>query len=366
MFTKLHNLSKSKQHLISILVSLLCMVAAAGISSLYYYISDENSANIIPIFILFLILVSCNTNGYLYGILCSLFSVLWFNYAYTYPYFIVNFTLTGYPFTFLVMTIIAVIISTMTSHLAKQTQLVAAHEHRLAEAENERMRANLLRAISHDLRTPLSGIIGNSSVYCNNHTTLTEQEKLDILTNIHDDASWLFNMVENLLTITRISSDDLAIKTNIEPLEEVIGEAVMRVTKRHPDCQLQVQIPDDLIMLPMDAILIEQVIINLIENALTHSGSQKPIELTVTDYPTEVTFTVKDYGHGIPIEMLDTLFEGKSYSASHTADVQKGIGIGLVICKTIVDAHKGSIHGNNHNSGAEFSFTLPKMKEDLL
>lgn len=366
MLRKLYELPKKKQHIASIIISIACMATAIAISSIYFYVHNENSANIALIFTLFIILVSCSTIGYLYGILCSLFSVLWFNFMYTYPYLKLNFTLSGYPVTFLVMTTTAIIISALTSHLTNQSLLVLAHERRLTEAESERVRANLLRAISHDLRTPLSGIIGNSSVYCNNYTTLSEQEKLDILTNIHDDATWLYNMVENLLTITRIQKDDLTIKTNIEPIEEVIGEAVMRVTKRHPDCQLQVHAPEDFIMLPMDAILIEQVIINLIENALMHSGTILPIELIVTDSPTEVAFTVKDYGHGIPKEMLDNLFEGKAYSESHNTDIQKGIGIGLVICKTIIAAHNGNIIGRNHDNGAEFTFTLPKVKEDLL
>lgn len=366
MFRKLHELPKIQQHIISILISIGCMALAVLISSIYFHINKDASENITLIFTLFLILVSCATRGYLYGILCSFFSVLWFSYMYTYPYFRFDFSKSGYPVTFLVMTTMAIIISTLTSHLTNQTLLVAAHERRLAEAESERIRANLLRAISHDLRTPLSGIIGNSSVYCNNYSTLSEQEKLDILTNIHDDATWLFNMVENLLTVTRIQKDDLTIKTNVEPIEEVIGEAVMRVTKRHPDCQLQVNAPDDFIMLPMDAILIEQVIINLIENALMHSGTTLPVELIVTDSPTEVSFTVRDYGHGIPKEMLDNLFEGKAYSESCNTDIQKGIGIGLVICKTIVAAHNGIIVGKNHDNGAEFTFTLPKVKEELL
>ena len=366
MFRKLHELPKAKQHIFNILISIVCMLSAIALSSIIFYAHNENSANIALIFTLFIIIISCSTTGYLYGILCSLFSVVWFNFMYTYPYLKLNLTASGYPVTFLVMTTMAIIISTLTSHLVNQSILVTAHERKLIEAESERIRANLLRAISHDLRTPLSGIIGNSSVYCNNHATLTEQEKLDILTNIHDDATWLFNMVENLLTITRIQKDDLTIKTNVEPIEEVIGEAAMRVTKRHPGCQLQVQAPDDLIMVPMDAILIEQVIINLIENALMHSGATLPVELIVTDSPTEVSFTVRDYGHGIPKEMLDNLFEGKAYSESRNTDIQKGIGIGLVICKTIVVAHNGVIIGKNHDSGAEFTFTLPKVKEDYL
>ena len=363
MFRKLHELPKAKQHIISILVSIICMGAATGISSVYFITHHETSVNIALIYTLFLILASCGTTGYLYGILCSIFSVICINYMYTYPYFKFDFISSEYPIIFLVMTVIALIISTLISHLANQTLLVAEHERKLAEAENERARTNLLRAISHDLRTPLSGIIGNSSVYCNNRDTLSEQEKLDIVTNIRDDATWLFNMVENLLTITRIKKDSLTVKSRPEPIEEVVGEAVMRITKRHPGCNLVVQVPEDFIMLPMDPILIEQVIINLIENALTHSGSENEVELIVTDFPTEVIFTVRDFGQGIPTDMLDNLFDGKTYFESQGTDIRKGVGIGLVICQTIISAHNGTISGQNHENGAEFTFTLPKAKE---
>lgn len=365
MLKKLYQPSKIKQHFYSFLLSLICMIAAVGISSLYYHFQSNNLINIVLIFILFILIISCNTIGYFYGILCSLFSVIWFNYMYTYPYFKINFVLTGYPMTFLFMGIIAITISTLTARLSEQILLSAEHERRLKEIENERMRTNLLRAISHDLRTPLSGIIGNTSVYRDNISTLSEQKKRDIIDNIHEDATWLYNMVENVLTITRIHNDDMTIKTNVEFVEEVIGEVVQRIAKRHPECNLQVRVPDELIMLPMDAILIEQVTINLLENALTHSGSTKPVELIIEDNADFVSFTVRDYGQGIPADMLNCLFDGTSYTASHSADVKKGIGIGLVICKTIIDAHHGTISGKNHENGAEFTYTLPKLKEEL-
>ena len=224
------------------------------------------------------------------------------------------------------------------------------------------MRANLLRAVSHDLRTPLTGIIGNSQAYLDNRELLTEDEKTDIITNIYEDSSWLVNMVENLLTITRIHSS-LSIKTSEEPLEEVVGEALIRMQKRYPDCVIHAKIPEDFILLPMDAVLIEQVIINLLENALKHSGSDSPIDFIVENDSRNVTFIVRDYGNGISKAALSQLFSGTPIS-SPEADGQKGAGIGLVICKTIIDAHHGTILGRNHENGAEFLFTLPKKTEE--
>lgn len=172
--------------------------------------------NIALVYILALVLVARYTVGYAYGIVCSLFAVICVNYFFTYPYFELNFTLTGYPITFLGMLAITLLTSTTTSHLIRQASMIAEREKLLAEAEKEKMRANLLRAISHDLRTPLTGIIGNSSVYLENQNTLSEKEKTELISNIYNDSNWLLNMVENLLTVTRIKGDNLSIAVSEE------------------------------------------------------------------------------------------------------------------------------------------------------
>ena len=154
----------------------------------------------------------------------------------------------------------------------------------------------------------------------------------------------------------------MKIATSLESVEEVVSEAIMRLRKRFPDVQIMVQVPREFLMIPMDAMLIEQVIINLLENALSHSGSGDAVDLIVEDGTKEVSFTVRDYGQGIPEEMLDKLFDGTPCTAAHNADSQKGMGIGLVICKTITAAHRGSIIGRNCDHGAEFVFTLPKKQ----
>ena len=221
---------------------------------------------------------------------------------------------------------------------------------------------SLLRAVSHDLRTPLASIMGNSLILMENGSNLDSDEKNKILSYIHEDSSWLSNMTENLLTVTRIRNDDLAITSRDEIVEEVVGEALQKMKRRHPDFLIQAKIPEDIIMIPMDAILIEQVIINLLENALLHSSSAKPIDLLVENTPQEAVFTVRDYGQGIPSELVDTLFDGTACTMAHTADSKKGNGIGLAVCKTIIDAHHGSITGKNHDHGAEFIFTLPRKE----
>lgn len=151
----------------------------------------------------------------------------------------------------------------------------------LMEAEKETMRANLLRAVSHDLRTPLTSIIGMADTILTDRERLTESEKSYMVKNISEDANWLLNMVENLLSVTRIRVGDTRVTTNPEPLEEVVSEAVRKLRKRLPQAKVHVRVPDEFLMVPMDAILIEQVIINLLENAVYHSESEDPIDFYV-------------------------------------------------------------------------------------
>ena len=284
------------RHAISILICAACMLCATLASFLYQHIVPDNHANVALFYILALVIIARWTVGYGYGIACTLFSVIAINYLFTYPYYKLNFSLTGYPITFLLMSGITLILCTMTSHMTIQSEMIAEREKRLAEAEMEKMRANLLRAISHDLRTPLTGIIGNSSLFLESQNDLSSTEQRTIMTNIYDDSNWLLNMVENLLSVTRIQGDSLSINTTEEPVEEVVGEALEKLKKRYPDAAIRVKIPEEFLMIPMDAVLIEQVTINLLENAIVHSGSILPIDFIVEDHPKHVSFIVRDYG----------------------------------------------------------------------
>lgn len=347
-------------------ITAIILALATLLSTLFFQFSS-NVINIALIYILAILFTARATNCYSMGILASVYSVFWVNFAYTYPFMSLNFTLTGYPITFIGMTLISTITSSMTIHQAKQKQLLQEKDHMLTEAEKETMRANLLRAISHDLRTPLTTILGTSSALMEHGENMTAGEVHGMVQNIYTDADWLLHMVENLLSITRIQDDRGVshVTKSEELLEEVVSEAVQRFRRRFPEALVKVSVPDELIMIPMEATLIEQVINNLLENAYYHAGgTDRRIELTVLTQQDFAVFSVRDYGCGIDPQLLGTLFEGGSTSHGTSTDAHKGMGIGLSICRTIVNAHGGQIYAGNHENGAEFTFTLPDWRED--
>ena len=212
-------------------------------------------------------------------------------------------------------------------------------------------------------RQPLTSIIGNSAAYLDNDKTLSRRDKHLLIQNIYDDSNWLLNMVENLLSVTRIHETGAQVTKSLEPLEEVISEAVRRFKKRLPNAHVNVTIPNDFIMIPMDATLIIQVILNLLENAVYHSQSDEPLNLVCSINDTHAQFEVIDHGVGIKEELLDTLFDGYVSTPNSNSDSHKGMGIGLSICKAIIVAHNGKIWAVNDGDGAHIIFILPLGEE---
>ena len=250
----------------------------------------------------------------------------------------------------------------VSRHLSRKAD--RTHSERMQqETASEKIHESLMRAVSHDLRPPLSGIMGNSLLYLENHETLNQEERLQLVSHIHEDSGWLINIVENLLAMTRIRDMDSTVRTREEIVEEVLGEALQKMKMRHPGFEVHAVIPDQIVMLPMDALLIEQVLINLLENALRHSGSREPVDVIVEDGESQVTFIVRDYGCGIREEALSHL--SRNAPDTTLSGVHRKYCIGLVICKAIISAHHGSFTGRNHSHGAEFVFTLPKGAFDV-
>ena len=340
------------------------MLAATFLSTLHHKINPSGSTNIALIYILSVMLISYYTDKYRYGVLAGIISVFCINFLFTYPFNKFNFTMSGYPVTFLVMYFISILTSATTFRLKEQTRRIQEGEKLLMEAEKEKLRANLLRAVSHDLRTPLTTMIGASSSYLDHEDTLSPDKKRELISHIYEDANWLLHMVENLLSVTRISGTGTnALKKTPESAEEVLFDAIATVKKRYPDIQVKVTIPDDFLIAPMDPLLIKQVILNLLENAYFHANSSKPMECSLTSDEQSVHIHVKDFGIGIEPERLKSIFDAVPSAPTSAADTRKGMGIGLSICKAIIHAHNGSILAQNHPDGAEFYFILPK--EDI-
>jgi two-component system sensor histidine kinase KdpD len=229
----------------------------------------------------------------------------------------------------------------------------------LVESEKEKMRSNLLRAISHDLRTPLTGILGASSAILENKDSLDEDTRNQLISHIKEDSQWLIRMVENLLSVTRINEDTANVTKAPEAAEEIVAAAIGRIRKRFPEQKLNVTVPEELLMVPMDGTLIEQVIINLLENAIKHSG-ETVIDVSLRKDNNFAVFEVSDNGDGIPEQDFPYLFESYIPNGKRTSDSSRGMGIGLSICMSIVKAHQGNLEAENReDKGALFRFSLP-------
>lgn len=229
------------------------------------------------------------------------------------------------------------------------------------EVESERLRSNLLRSISHDLRSPLAGIKGSVSTIIETGNLISEETKGELLQGIYDDTEWLIRLVENLLSMTRVDEGNLKINKSMELVEEVVYEAVQRTSNRFKDHKIKVTVPEDVIMAPMDGSLIEQVLINLFDNALKFTPKGSLIEVKFYENNKNVIFEVIDNGMGISEGILPHIFDRFFTNGDKISDSRRGVGLGLAICKSIVEAHGGIITAHNKdNGGAVFRFNIPK------
>ena len=319
------------------LLVMLAALCVAGVAVVWVQrITGRIDGVAMLIFMLAVFVTSMYTDGYLWGVLASLASVLAVNFAFFTPYFAFNFTLPENLFSGLVMLAVSIMTSTLTTRVKKQEQL-------RMETEREKMRANLLRAVSHDLRTPLTSIYGACSTVIENYDSLGREQKLKLLGEVCEDAQWLNRMVENLLSVTRIDSEKVSVKKTPTVLEELIDAVLVKFKKTHPGVNIHVELPDDFIVIPMDSMLIRQVLTNLLENAVLHAEGMTKLTLRVFTLGNRAVFEVADNGCGIPKERLRTLFTGTLPSESGADSGKHGMGIGLSVCAAIIKAHGGEI-----------------------
>ena len=485
---------------LSIAVMALLIMLATGIGILFRYIHFDQT-NIVIVYLVSVVLTARFTQGYVYGILCSVIATLTFNFVFTEPYYTLSVNDPAYFVTFAVMTITAIITGALTSE-AKQSALNAMEKEaetsalyhltnqlteagnmnliadiaskaigdalrckanvicldentretnpyrqqeeggtlvwsgateasgisvsaapdsggwflewpiqgretalgvvripagtglnesqtrllrsmmestalamdRLCssmarirsaeEAEKERYRGNLLRAISHDLRTPLSGIMGTAEML--KDMTREDDPRRALAEDIFRESNWLHAMVENILSLTRLRDGAMPPVRQMEALEEVVGGAVNRVM-RQSGRTIDVQVPNEVLFAPMDARLMEQVLANLLDNAVKHTQPQDEIKVTVQrdDAARQAVIRVSDRGAGIREEDLPHIFQMFYTTPGQQPDASRGVGLGLTICEAIVKAHNGAIRAENRSDGpgAVFTFTLPLEDE---
>ena len=329
----------------------LSMLSFATILCYFLRTIDDSDVYVALIFELTVVLVSRFTDGYLFGLLSSVVGVIGINYIFTFPYYQLNFTISGYPLTFLVMLIVSVVVSTLTTQIKQQEKI-------RAEAEKEKMRGNLLRAVSHDIRTPLTSIVGGVSTLLDSGDQLDEATRTQLLENIRDESNWLVSVVENLLSVTRFDGEQVAVKKTPTVLEELLDTVLVKFKKRCPDVPVQLELPEDFVMIPMDSMLIQQVLMNLLENAALYAEGMTKLTLKVFTVGNRAVFEVTDNGCGIPRERLKTLFSGTDPDVP--ADSRKhGMGIGLSVCAAIVKAHGGEIQAESKvGEGTSIRFWL--------
>ena len=233
------------------------------------------------------------------------------------------------------------------------------------EREAERTKNELITNVAHDLRTPLTSIIGSSSAVLENYDQFSDEVKKDLIGHVRDDAQWLVRLVENMLSITRFNEGAVQIDKVPQAAEEIAAEAVGKFKKRFNTLPVRVSVPDELLMVPMDATLIEQVLINLMENAVLHAEGATEIELQIRREGDLAQFSVLDNGAGIEPAVLPKLFEEMfPHAGELRGDGRRSMGIGLSVCMSIVRAHGGTMKAKNRaTGGACVSFVLPMGEE---
>lgn len=339
-------------------ITVLILITAFFISVLFQEVFEIDE-HVSTLFAFAVFLISLFTKGYIYGIVSAIVGTLAINYAFTFPYLAFNFTIPVNLISAIVMVTIALLTGALTTKVKHQEQIKA-------ESEKERMRANLLRAVSHDIRTPLTTIYGSASALIENKSELSDDQKEQMLTGIKQDSDWLVRMVENLLSVTRIDSGRVKIIKTPTAIDELVDSVLVKFRKRYPNQPITVSIPEDIIIVPMDAMLIEQVIVNLLENSVLHAECYTQIGFNVCKQEKSVLFEIYDDGCGIDEEKVRACFDGAYNVGDGVADgKKKHAGIGLSVCSTIVKAHGGSIFAENRaKNGARFCFTLSTEEKE--
>ena len=227
-------------------------------------------------------------------------------------------------------------------------------------AESEQLRANLLRAISHDLRTPLTSISGNAAILMNNENHLDENTRQQLYSDMYEDSMWLINLVENLLSATRIEEGRMMLHTSTELLSDIIEEATRHIDRQISQHQISVELQDELMLVKADARLMVQVVINIVDNAIKYTPQGSRIKIITRKNQNMAEVLIADNGPGISEKEKEKIFDKFYCGEKKIIDNRRSLGLGLYLCKAIVEAHGGTIsETDNQPQGSVFQFTLP-------
>ncbi len=343
-------------------MTLLVLAISTALGFLFHTLNFTD-ANTITIYILGALLTALFTKNHICSIAFSLASVFLFNFLFTEPRLSFAAYESGYPVTFAIMLIASLITGTLAIENirnAKEKEQIALH------AKNEELRANLLRMISHDLRTPLTSISGNTENLLTNFEQIDEETRHQLLSDVYGDTQWLITLVENLLSITRISEGRMNLNISAQLVDEVVSEALKHVDRKGIEHKITMKCDEELLLADMDARLITQVIINLVDNAIKYTPKGSHILISGKEAGKYVEISVADDGYGIPDEQKADVFQ-MFYTGEHqVADCRRSLGLGLALCESIVNTHGGTMTlKDNQPSGCIFTFTLPRSEVNL-
>lgn len=320
-------------------------------------------ANIIAVYILGVLIISIITSSWMYSFLASVISVLAFNFLFTVPRFTLRAYDPSYPVTFGIMFLVALITGSLASRMKEYARESAQAA---MQIEKEQLRADLLRSISHDLRTPLTSISGNASNLLSNENEFSQETRMQIYGDIYDDSLWLIKLVENLLSVTRIEDGRMDLRMSAELMDEVIAEAMRHTDRNRAGRKIEVSSDEEFILGKMDARLIVQVVINLVDNAVKYTPEGAQIRIHTGKKDGMVVVSVSDTGPGIPDEQKSKVFDMFYTGTNRAADGRRSLGLGLGLCRSIIRAHGGEIWvSDNKPQGAVFTFTLPAEEVTL-
>lgn len=320
-------------------------------------------ANIIAVYILGVLIISIITSSWMYSFLASVISVLAFNFLFTIPRFTLRAYDPSYPVTFGIMFLVALITGSLASRMKEYARESAQAA---MQIEKEQLRADLLRSISHDLRTPLTSISGNASNLLSNENEFSQETRMQIYGDIYDDSMWLIKLVENLLSVTRIEDGRMDLRMSAELMDEVIAEAMRHTDRNRDGRKIEVSSDEEFILGKMDARLIVQVVINLVDNAVKYTPEGAQIRIHTGKKDGMVVVSVSDTGPGIPDEQKSKVFDMFYTGTNRAVDGRRSLGLGLGLCRSIIRAHGGEIWvSDNKPQGAVFTFTLPAEEVTL-